>query len=131
MASTMSEQVHPSRTRSFPPEPAAVAQVRSFVASSLMGPRSLVDDACLVVSELATNAVLHAHTPFKVVVEQRNDAVRLVVLDGSPRRPIASDAAPATTTGRGLQIVDALTRAWGVEPAAEGKAVWAELARPG
>jgi anti-sigma regulatory factor (Ser/Thr protein kinase) len=131
MASTMSEQVHPSRTRSFPPEAAAVAEVRSFVAASVKGSRSLVDDACLVVSELATNAVLHARTPFRVAVDQRDDAVRLVVLDGSPRRPIASDAAPATTTGRGLQIVDALARAWGVEPAADGKAVWAELDRPG
>ncbi|MFN7148282.1 MAG: ATP-binding protein [Microthrixaceae bacterium] len=130
MASTMSDQVHPSRTRSFPPEPAAVAEVRSFVAASVEGPRTLVDDACLVVSELATNVVLHARTPFSVAVEHRGEAVRLVVHDGSPRRPIASDAAPATTTGRGLQIVDALSRAWGVEPAAEGKAVWAELDRP-
>lgn len=129
MASTMSEQVHPSRTGAFQPEPAAVAQVRSFVAASVKGPRELVDDACLVVSELATNAVLHARTPFRVAVEPRGDAVRVVVHDGSPRRPVASDAAPGATTGRGLQIVDALSRAWGVEPTEDGKAVWAELVR--
>ena len=126
MASTMSEQVHPS-TRSFPPEPAAVAEVRRFVAASVKGPPALVDDACLVASELATNAVLHARTPLQVAVEQRGGTVRLAVRDGSPRRPIAADAAPAVTSGRGLQIVDALSQSWGVEPAAEGKVVWAEL----
>ena len=129
MASTTSEQVHPPLTRSFRPEPASVAEVRSFVASSVEGPRALVDDLCLVASELATNAVLHARTPFTVGVEQRPDSVRVVVEDGSPRRPVASDAAPATTTGRGLAIVDALSLQWGVQPSAEGKAVWAELDR--
>lgn len=129
MASTMSEQVHPSHARSFRPEPASVAQVRSFVASSVQGPRPLIDDLCLVASELATNAVLHARTPFTVMVEQAPGAVRVVVEDGSPRRPIASESAPATATGRGLAIVDALAREWGVRPGSDGKAVWAEIDR--
>jgi anti-sigma regulatory factor (Ser/Thr protein kinase) len=129
MASTTSEQVHPPLTCSFRPEPASVAAVRSFVATAVPGPRQLIDDLCLVASELATNAVLHARTPFTVRVEPHPDTVRVVVEDGSPRRPIASDAAPAATSGRGLAIVDALTLEWGVQPAPEGKAVWAELDR--
>jgi anti-sigma regulatory factor (Ser/Thr protein kinase) len=130
MASTTSEQVHPSSTRTFEPEAASVARARQFVSGVLDGPQPLVEDVCLVVSELATNAVLHARTPYEVALVVAPEAVRVEVRDGSPRQPVSSRAEPEIATGRGLAIVDALSVAWGVQPDSQGKVVWAELSRP-
>ena len=117
---------------------ASVPVARAFVRRTLSewGLEALVDTAALVVSELATNAVLHARSPF--VVRLRLDAgggFSLEVIDGSARRPARRAAADSATTGRGLSIVAQLASAWGVEQREEGKAVWARLAaasgRPG
>lgn len=122
-------------TSSFEPVPAAAAAARRLVVTSLAGCEpTVVADAELVTSELATNAILHAGTPFTVAVSSRSDgAVRVAVSDGSRGLPVVRPPTAAAAGGRGLQIVDSLCRRWGVLPAgvpggpAVGKTVWCEL----
>jgi anti-sigma regulatory factor (Ser/Thr protein kinase) len=85
----------------------------------------LGERAALVVSELATNAVLHAGGLLHVRIWYDNRRLRIEVADGSPKLP-----APGTVTamsGRGLQIVTALANSWGWQIRPGGKVVWAEL----
>jgi anti-sigma regulatory factor (Ser/Thr protein kinase) len=89
--------------------------------------RAPVDDARLVVSELTTNAVVHAGSPFSVAVRHEGSAIRIAVHDSNPTLPVLRDGGPAAPSGRGLHLVRALTSAWGVDRSPDGKTVWAEL----
>jgi anti-sigma regulatory factor (Ser/Thr protein kinase) len=80
----------------------------------------------LVVSELATNAVRHARTPFRLSIHTA-PTLRVEVTDGSSALPVGGTADPRSESGRGLWLVAALTRSWGVEPRGAGKVVWADL----
>jgi len=115
----------------FRASPDAPFAARHFVTSLLKrrpyGARAPVDDAQLVVSELATNSVVHAGTPFSVSVRCDGTAIRISVHDRSPREPIVRAAGPTARSGRGLRLVAAVARDWGVETASDGKTVWAEL----
>jgi len=105
---------------------------RRFVRTSLIDHDlpDLVDDIELVVSELATNAMQHAHTAFIVTLEATDHVVLVVVQDGSSTSPSHARAQSFDTTGRGIAIVNSLSRSWGVSPAAgPGKAVWVEFDR--
>ena len=114
-------------TLGLPPVSASVPEARHFVARAL--PETcLADEVSLLVSELASNAVRHARTPFQVSLACDGSTVRVEVGDGDPALPIRQDPVPEAVTGRGLLIVDALADRWGVEPAAVGKTVWFELA---
>jgi anti-sigma regulatory factor (Ser/Thr protein kinase) len=94
------------------------------------GLRHLVDDLQLVVSELATNAMVHAKTPFLVTLCAFEESVRLEVLDGGQSGPVQYAAQTLETSGRGVAIVDDLARAWGVTGnTSGGKFVWAEFDR--
>jgi anti-sigma regulatory factor (Ser/Thr protein kinase) len=90
----------------------------------------LVDDAALVVTELATNAVVHARSDFTVVVSWSHDRVRISVRDASPVPPTDRPASLVACSGRGLAVVAALAARWSFEPLGFGKVVWAELRRP-
>jgi anti-sigma regulatory factor (Ser/Thr protein kinase) len=94
---------------------------------------SLVDDVQLVVSELVTNALLHANPPFTVILAAFERTVRLEVLDGgSYLVPSLVVAQSLETTGRGVAIVEAMSRDWGVTSGSSGgKSVWAEFDIPG
>lgn len=88
----------------------------------------VVDTCVLLVSELATNAVLHARTPFTVTVEQL-PVLRVEVHDDDPRLPHARDYGPEAASGRGLHLVEALSQSSGtVTHPSGGKSVWFELA---
>jgi anti-sigma regulatory factor (Ser/Thr protein kinase) len=89
--------------------------------------RAPIGDAQLVVSELATNSVLHARTPFSVSVRRDGSAIRISVRDRSLTLPIMRDGGPTALSGRGLRLVAAVAQNWGVETASDGKTVWAEL----
>jgi anti-sigma regulatory factor (Ser/Thr protein kinase) len=89
----------------------------------------LVFEGALVVTELATNAVLHARSDFTVAVSIQPDAVRIAVRDSSAVLPAPGDGRPGAATGRGLRIVAAVSREWAAERHGEGKIVWAELGR--
>ncbi|WP_165865546.1 ATP-binding protein [Vallicoccus soli] len=115
----------------FPAASASVPAARRLVRGHLGAgtvPDDVVADAEVCVSELVTNAVLHARTELEVLVALASGAVRLEVLDRSarvPRQVVHSDGA---VTGRGLEMVQALCRAWGVDPRpGVGKVVWCEL----
>jgi anti-sigma regulatory factor (Ser/Thr protein kinase) len=115
---------------SLPADPASVSRARRFVRGALesLGAPAASDDAELLVSELATNALLHARTAFTVEVSRHEDRVRLCVLDASPVTPRVRSFGAESTTGRGLRMVQTLCAAWGVQPQAVGKTVWVELA---
>lgn len=85
-----------------------------------------------LVTEVVTNSVLHARTRFVVRIEQDREsgAVRCSVTDLSPVRLRKRAHSSAATTGRGLQMLERLSSAWGVETSSTGKTVWFEL-RPG
>jgi two-component sensor histidine kinase len=85
----------------------------------------LAERAALVVTELATNAILHAGSTPNVRIWYGGGAVRLEVSDESETMPRAASA--AAMSGRGLQIVTAMATAWGCQSQPGGKVVWAEL----
>jgi anti-sigma regulatory factor (Ser/Thr protein kinase) len=84
-----------------------------------------VETATLLVSELASNAVLHARSPFLVSVRQHEHALTVAVVDGSETRPEPREITP--TRGRGLRLVETLANDWGVCPREGGKAVYFRL----
>jgi anti-sigma regulatory factor (Ser/Thr protein kinase) len=115
-----------------PSDPSAVPAARRFASQHLLGFEGrpeVVDKARLLVTELATNAVLHARSPIRLTVESRQDNVRVEVRDDDPR-PIPPPLAPAAsaTSGRGLWLVDALSNDWGVNRNERGKTIWFEVA---
>ena len=104
---------------------------RTFVARTLRKWKlgALVDDAQVVVSELASNAVVHSRSQIRVTL--RSDGkfwVRIELRDDNPRLPVPVAFSPDATSGRGLSMVDALATSWGVGRQGGGKTVWAELA---
>lgn len=87
----------------------------------------LIQDAALVLTELAANAVLHACSPFSVSVSSNDGTLRIAVGD---KRPLGSTRASRQLVphlGRGLGLIDAISACWGTSPASGGKIVWAEL----
>ena len=112
--------------------PDAVPRARRWIAERLAGTpaEDVAADAELVVSELVTNALLHGSAPVVVRVAV-GETVRIEVSDGSRTAPMRPLARPDAMTGRGLALVAALARGWGVEPENGGKVVWAEIARDG
>ena len=112
-------------------EPASASRAREFVSLHLLGSGllHLQDDLRLVVSELVTNAITHAQTPFTVVLARTGPSVTLTVGDLSPLVPVRGAVDTMDRGGRGLVIVDAVSRAWGVTSRAGGsKSVWAVFA---
>lgn len=108
--------------REFDPDPGSVRAVRRYVAG-VLSDRSEAQDVVLAASELASNVVRHAHTPFTVRVVTR-PTVRLEVRDGS------AVTAPLEKPGgwsRGLRVVEGISEDWGVEPSGTGKMVWVEF----
>ena len=112
------------------PEPASVRSARRFVTETLhdTGQEHYSDVATLLVSELVTNAVLHAGTPISMVVEADPPWLRVAVKDDARGQVARRRFAPDASTGRGLSLVDALAAAWGADTiAGDGKVVWFEL----
>jgi len=119
------------RSQLFLAVPLAARAVRRLVGQTLTAwdQDELVDDATAVVSELASNALLHASCPFRVSVRRSDAAVKIEVHDLSPALPTRRDVAPDALGGRGVALVAGLSTSWGTELVPDGKIVWAELAR--
>ena len=112
-----------------------MAAAREFVRRYLVrhGLLLLVEDVRLVVSELATNALMHAQTPFTVTLTGGERFVRLTVWDGLHESPVQVAASLMDTGGRGLNIVEQLASRWGVTNAdatGHAKCVWASFEVP-
>lgn len=109
-----------------------VARARRFLAETLKtwGISDLYLDAVTVVSELVTNAIVHAPAPGELRLSLLPDVLRVAVTDSGAGAPEPRHASATREGGRGLYLVNALTSAWGMEPLADGgKVVWAELTR--
>ncbi|MER6997922.1 ATP-binding protein [Streptomyces sp. NPDC000410] len=93
--------------------------------------RAVAEDVLMVVSELVTNACLHAGGPTQLVLHCTAERLRIEVTDASPVPPRPRPRAdPALPGGHGLVVLGRLARAWGSVPSGSGKAVWAEIAAP-
>ena len=117
--------------------PTAIAPVeaRDFVKQYLTQHHLdyLIDEVCLVVSELVTNAVVHARTPIRVRIEELPFCVRLTVYDEGVDLPVLRLATRLDSNndddGRSLWLVEACTEDWGTDLVAdEGKCTWALFA---
>jgi len=95
--------------------------------NGLRFPLERLDDLLLVVSELVTNAVIHAETRLRLVIRYDGRRVLTEVFDGDARLPRRVDN-PTSFGGRGLLIVEHLSSHWGSEAIrGDGKRVWAEI----
>jgi hypothetical protein len=113
-------------------EPVSASKARRFVSVYLAEHRLsyLADDMRLVASELATNAMNHARTPFTVGLADAGESVLLTVRDGSLALPHEVSASVRDSHGRGLAVVGLLSRDWGVTTGPEvSKVVWASFPR--
>jgi anti-sigma regulatory factor (Ser/Thr protein kinase) len=120
------------KRQKFPESTSSVPLARHFVTKSLTAVApELSETAALLVSELATNAVVHAESEFEVVVVYPSPSgrVRIEVSDREKSLPTPSRPPPHVPHGRGLLLVSTLADEWGVqEPRRRaGKAVWFEL----
>jgi DNA-binding NarL/FixJ family response regulator len=130
LADAGATQAHEEAEVDLPHDVIAARHARAVVRDLLQhwGFHDLVEDAVLVASELVTNAVEHTHSSCAMVVNRSGGGVRIEVCDDGGGSP---DPQPPSTTaegGRGLMIVSALARAWGVDSAPPTKTVWVELA---
>jgi anti-sigma regulatory factor (Ser/Thr protein kinase) len=112
-----------------PPEPSSAGAARRFVAAALDAGGEVAELAVLLVSELASNAVLHARTPFEVVVHVDEGHLRVEVSDLDSRLPSLRTYARESITGRGLHMVAASADRWGFDAQPGGKVVWFECNR--
>jgi hypothetical protein len=114
----------------FAVESASPGGARRLVLSALTewgcGP-GILQDAAVVVSELATNAVLHAASSFSLSVTLEDSLLRIAVHDARPLSVTVRGGGLIPQPTHGLGLVEALSLRWGAEGTAQGKAVWAEL----
>lgn len=121
----------------------AVTRCRDFTARALTDwgwlpadsaeERERADDVLLLVSEIVTNACLHAGGPQELVLRHADGRLRVEVSDGSPELPRSGTPRPAALPGgHGLMVVDRLATAWGFVARPDGvpgKVVWLEVSR--
>jgi anti-sigma regulatory factor (Ser/Thr protein kinase) len=113
-----------------PSAPRSVGLVRRYAVTRCvaLGRGDAADTVALLVSELATNAVLHAYAAqVSVRVLTWNGVLRVEVFDGSPVLPVQRHARAGAEDGRGLALVEALALRWGVDTQPGGKRIWFEV----
>jgi DNA-binding NarL/FixJ family response regulator len=90
----------------------------------------LADSVTLLVSELVTNAVIHAGSDVEVLVRLTGETACVEVTDSSESALAPREASMEDASGRGLALVEAMARRWGVRPCpGGGKTVWFEVDR--
>ncbi|NIY65631.1 ATP-binding protein [Streptomyces malaysiensis] len=118
----------------------SVSDARRFTRFTLgsWGLEPLIDTVVVIVSELLANALRHGRLrtcgshgsprPLWVGLLRGETTVLCTVADQSPDIPVLRRAGSFAQTGRGLQIIESLSAAWGwTDPNADGKAVWAAV----
>jgi anti-sigma regulatory factor (Ser/Thr protein kinase) len=118
----------------FPCDVSSVRAARRLVRNELAAHATrapvqpdIIDAASLLLSELVTNAIVHARTDVEVRLVTDDHMLRAEVSDGDPTMPTARRPSALTDTGRGLQLIEDLANRWGVSGSAVGKTVWFEL----
>lgn len=110
--------------------PLAARDARQHIRGALDAVGSeLLESVELLVSELVTNAVVHASSAPRLAVRRSRHGVRVEVHDDDPLLPSPLPPDETRLGGRGLYIVDQLADRWGTEPEGGGKVVWFELDR--
>jgi serine/threonine-protein kinase RsbW len=104
-----------------------VGAARRYVRDVLRHLPAQVAAVELMVSELATNSVKHAHSSFKVSIDDAGGEIRVEVRDTGRGQPVLRSPTPLEPSGRGLRIVEALARTWGTVDSPHGKTVWFTL----
>ncbi len=110
-------------------DPRCVGEARRLTKRTLAawGLDFLGDTACLLVSELTTNAILHARSAVEVVLQSQPTGVQVDVCDNSPLPPRVRHFSADAGTGRGVRLLDTLATDWGIEATTAGKCVWFTL----
>jgi serine phosphatase RsbU (regulator of sigma subunit)/anti-sigma regulatory factor (Ser/Thr protein kinase) len=121
--------------RTFAADERSVAQARAFAREMLekWDAGDLSDSVVLLVSELVTNAVVHAGTTARLELRLDTQSVRVEVEDQHPRRMlpmVVNQPAEDAEEGRGLLITFSLASAWGVDYTSGSKRVWLRFDRP-
>ena len=116
----------------FPADLRSARTARRFVNDVLArwGCADLQDGAELLVSELVTNAVVHAHSTVELAVHLRPERVRVEVIDSAREHVRRRDAKEDEQSGRGMALIEAIAVAWGINSLLSGKSVWFEMGRP-
>lgn len=117
-----------------PPSTDSVPRARTYVRTALAQSETAadVDTAVLLVSELVTNAILHARSTVVVNVASSPGEARIEVHDESGHVPRQHAFSATSATGRGLRLIESLAKRWGVEADDDGtgKTVWCEVGPP-
>jgi anti-sigma regulatory factor (Ser/Thr protein kinase) len=87
----------------------------------------VADTAELLVSELVTNALRHTRGPLRLNVQVRGCRLRCEVEDTHPAAPVRRGVDADAEGGRGTELLDLLTEAWGSTRTATGKTTWCEM----
>jgi anti-sigma regulatory factor (Ser/Thr protein kinase) len=105
------------------------SEARAWVASRCGSDPDTIFAAELLVSELVSNAVIHAKSDMVLSLSHDPGSLHVEVEDHGADRPVVhTRTGPCDPIfGRGLDIVSALASSWGVRPTSGGKAVWFEL----
>jgi anti-sigma regulatory factor (Ser/Thr protein kinase) len=116
----------------FDAHPRSISMARHSVARlfdpTLRIPSELAEDVLLLVSELVTNAVIHARTAVHVSARVSPRRILVAVGDDDPENtPRTSEPGATATSGRGMRLVDLLASSWGVEMGVTSKVVWFEV----
>ncbi|WP_410811790.1 ATP-binding protein [Micromonospora sp. 067-2] len=117
-------------TADLAPTVGAARQARELVTVGCRrwGMSALAEPACIAVTEMVNNVVAHARTPMTVRVAPQDDTLHLAVRDHSTHRPTFAGLAPLNRAGgRGLLLIDTVSRRWGSSPVPDGKVVWCVL----
>ena len=121
----------PSQKIELAADVASCSTARRFVRETLaQAADDLRANALLLISEVVTNAVLHARGPVTVEVQQKGGAYRIAVSDRSKAAPTEKGYRTDDATGRGLQLLECVAAAWGWERTSTGKVVWFDLPVP-
>lgn len=116
------------------PHPAAVRHARAFVQARCKAAGlddDTTDTAVLLTSEVVTNAFLHGRSQTRLSVHVGCGVLRVEVSDDNSRPPVIVAVDQNALDGRGMSMVDLLSRAWGVREEAIGKTVWFTLGGSG
>jgi anti-sigma regulatory factor (Ser/Thr protein kinase) len=117
-----------------PADLAAVRRARGFVHHHCQAAgvdEDLCDTVALLTSETVTNAIIHGRSEARLRVLVQHDAVRIEIGDDNARHPQRAERNDQALDGRGLGIVELLSRSWGVHDVEGGKVVWFEVSREG
>jgi anti-sigma regulatory factor (Ser/Thr protein kinase) len=111
-----------------PPRAASAREARTKVRAMVTDwPPQCVAALQVLVDELVTNAILHARSDAELEAVIDGRVARVRVRDKSVRLPTALHYGTSSATGRGLHLVEALAKRWGVDEEPGGKVVWFEL----